>query len=170
MPGIAGCTFNLEGIPKAGTVFATYGNKLETGLDFRYQDRAFSVTSVWLCSDKSCQIWWHSTQKSQQWGKEQNRRWLRCLLYWHPWQISRFLKYNCLDLPIITKYEYSGIYSNPLWAYHHALHSNICIRKQYLVIFQNKPHICWRALSLSGQYLVFIKEWTALILRWSFKR
>ena len=36
VPGIAGCSFNLEGIPKAGTVFATYGNKLETGLDFRY--------------------------------------------------------------------------------------------------------------------------------------
>ena len=34
--GISGCTFSLEGIPKAGTVFASYGNKLETGVDFRF--------------------------------------------------------------------------------------------------------------------------------------
>jgi len=35
--GISGCTFSLEGIPKAGTVFASYGNKLETGVDFRQE-------------------------------------------------------------------------------------------------------------------------------------
>ena len=35
VPGISGCTFSLEGIPKGGVTFANYGNKLETGTDFR---------------------------------------------------------------------------------------------------------------------------------------
>jgi len=37
VPGISGCTFSLEGIPKGGVTFANYGNKLETGTDFRQE-------------------------------------------------------------------------------------------------------------------------------------
>jgi len=35
--GISGCFFNIEGIPKAGIQFASVGNKLETGIDFRQE-------------------------------------------------------------------------------------------------------------------------------------
>lgn len=35
--GIGGCSFNIEGVPKAGFPFTKAGNKLETGLDFRQE-------------------------------------------------------------------------------------------------------------------------------------
>jgi len=37
VPGISGCNFCLEGVPKAGVLFANCGNKLETGVDFRQE-------------------------------------------------------------------------------------------------------------------------------------
>ena len=36
VPGLTGTTFSLEGVPKPGFVFTKTGNKLETGVDFRY--------------------------------------------------------------------------------------------------------------------------------------
>ena len=35
VPGLTGTTFTIENVPKAGFVFTTSGNKLETGTDFR---------------------------------------------------------------------------------------------------------------------------------------
>jgi len=37
VPGIGGCTFYLEGVPKPGITFANVGNKFETGVDFRQE-------------------------------------------------------------------------------------------------------------------------------------
>ena len=35
VPGLAGSTFTIDGVPKAGFVFTKAGNKMETGVDFR---------------------------------------------------------------------------------------------------------------------------------------
>lgn len=35
--GLAGVTFSLEGVPKGGFAFTKFGNKLDTGLDFRQE-------------------------------------------------------------------------------------------------------------------------------------
>ena len=37
VPGLSGCTFTIEGVPKTGFAFTKTGNKLETGVDFRQE-------------------------------------------------------------------------------------------------------------------------------------